>query len=66
VKDEQGRTVGRMKDTLEIPAGSAPTLAGRQVLYQSGATLPGPVRGEGRRENATGRVGRSKPACRRN
>jgi VWFA-related protein len=59
VRDEQGRTVGRMKDTLDIPAGTSPTLAGRQVLYQSGATLP-----PGRfvvkivvRENTSGTVG---------
>jgi VWFA-related protein len=59
VRDEQGRTVGRMKDTLDIPAETGSTLAGRQVLYQSGVTLP-----PGRcvvkvvvRENAKGEVG---------
>ncbi len=59
VRDEQGRTVGRIKDTLEIPAASAPTLAGKQVLYQSGVTLP-----SGRfsvkvvvRENTNGTIG---------
>src|SRR5262249_44820514 len=59
VRDEQGRTVGRMRDTIEIPAGSAPTLAGRQVLYQSGATLP-PGRFNVKvvvRENVSGAVG---------
>ncbi len=40
VRDEQGRSVGRIRDTLEVPAGSGPTLAGKQVLYQSGVTLP--------------------------
>ena len=41
VRDEQGRPVGRMRQTLEIPAGAgATTLAGKQILYQSGVTLP--------------------------
>jgi VWFA-related protein len=41
VLDEQGRTVGRIKETIDVPttAGSE-TLAGRQVLYQSGVSLP--------------------------
>jgi VWFA-related protein len=41
VRDEQGRPVGRMRQTLEIPAGpGSTTLAGKQILYQSGVTLP--------------------------
>lgn len=40
VRDEQGRTVGRLKDTLDIATTGAPTLAGRQVIYQSGVSLP--------------------------
>ena len=41
VRDEQGRPVGRMRQALEIPAGAgATTLAGKQILYQSGVTLP--------------------------
>jgi VWFA-related protein len=60
VRDEQGRTVGRLKDTLTVPAAAgATTLAGKQILYQSGVALPA-----GRfsvkvvvRENATGTIG---------
>jgi VWFA-related protein len=59
VVDERGRVVAQIQDTLEVPAGDGPTLAGRQVLYQSGVTLPA-----GRfavklvvRENATGLIG---------
>jgi hypothetical protein len=59
VMDEQGRPVGRMRETLKFPAGSGATLAGKQVLYQSGVTLP-----PGRfgvkvvvRENASGTIG---------
>ncbi len=40
VRDEQGRTISNIKDTLEVPSGGAETLAGKQVLYQSGVTLP--------------------------
>ena len=39
VRDEQGRTGGRIKDTLEITAASARTLDGKQVLFR-GVTLP--------------------------
>jgi VWFA-related protein len=59
VRDEQGRPVGRIRQTMEVPAGTAATLAGKQVLYQSGMELP-----PGRfgvkfvvRENATGTMG---------
>ena len=40
VRDEQGRPVGRMRQTLDVPASSGSTLAGKQILYQSGVTLP--------------------------
>lgn len=39
VRDEVGRTIARFRETLSL-AGSGATLAGRQVLYQSSATLP--------------------------
>ena len=38
--DEMGQPVGRIRQTLSIPAGTGKTLAGKQVLYQSGMTLP--------------------------
>jgi hypothetical protein len=59
VRDEQGRPVGRMRETLQLPAGGAPTLAGKQILYQSGVTLP-PGRFSVKvvvRENTTGAIG---------
>ena len=40
VRDEQGRPLGRIRETLELPPGTGKTLAGKQVLYQSGVTLP--------------------------
>jgi VWFA-related protein len=41
VRDEQNRTVSRIRETLEVPAtAGSETLAGRQVMYQSGVTLP--------------------------
>ena len=40
VRDEQGRPVGRIRETLKLPPGTGTTLAGKQVLYQSGVTLP--------------------------
>jgi VWFA-related protein len=59
VRDEQGRTVGRIRDTLDVPAADGGSLAGKLVLYQSGVTLP-----PGRfsvtvvvRENASGTIG---------
>lgn len=60
VRDEQGRAVGRIRETLQVPAAAgATTLAGRQVLYQSGVVLP-PGRFSVKvvvRENASGAVG---------
>jgi VWFA-related protein len=59
VTDEQGRPLGRMRETLEFPPASGGTLAGKQVLYQSGVTLP-PGRFSVKvvvRENTDGRIG---------
>ena len=59
VRDEQGRPLGRFRETLQLPPGSGKTLAGTQVLYQSGVTLP-PGRFSVKavvRENATGLMG---------
>jgi VWFA-related protein len=59
VRDEQGRPVGRIRQTLQLDAGTGKTLAGKQVLYQSGVTLP-PGRFAVKvvvRENATGLIG---------
>lgn len=57
VRDEQGRYVGRIRDTVQLPAAGA--LAQKQVQYQTGFTLP-----PGRfwvkivaRENAKGTIG---------
>jgi VWFA-related protein len=59
VTDEQGRQVGRIRDTMTIPAAQLAQLAGRQLQYQAGVTLPA-----GRfkvkvavRENADGTMG---------
>ena len=59
VRDEQGRVVGRIRETIKVPSGGAETLAGRQVFYQSGLTLP-PGRFVAKvvlRENTGGGVG---------
>jgi len=59
VSDEQGRPVGRMRETLDIAPGAAAPLATRQLLYQSGLTLP-PGRFRVKvvvRENANGTMG---------
>jgi VWFA-related protein len=40
VQDEQGRPVGRIRQTLKLPPGSVGTLTAKQVLYQSSVTLP--------------------------
>jgi VWFA-related protein len=53
VRDEQGRPVGRIRQTLKVAEG------GRQVLYQSGLSLP-PGRFSAKvvvRENVSGAVG---------
>ncbi len=59
IRDEQGRTVGRLRQTIDVPAGGAGTLAGRQVLYQSDVILP-PGRFSVKvvvRENLNGTIG---------
>jgi VWFA-related protein len=40
VMDEQGRSVGRIRDTMQIPAAQVATLENKQLQYQSGVTLP--------------------------
>ena len=40
VRDEQGRPVGRIRQTMDLPGTAAATLERKQVLYQSGVTLP--------------------------
>jgi VWFA-related protein len=40
VRDERGFPVGRFRETLKLPPGTGRTLAGKQILYQSGVTLP--------------------------
>jgi len=59
VTDEQGRSVGRIRDTMQIPAAQLAELVNRQLQYQAGVTLPA-----GRfkvkvavRENADGAMG---------
>ncbi|MDA1307549.1 MAG: VWA domain-containing protein, partial [Acidobacteria bacterium] len=59
VTDERGMPVGRLRQTMKLPAGTETTLAGKQILYQSGMTLP-PGRFAVKavvRENATGMMG---------
>jgi VWFA-related protein len=59
VRDERNFPVGRFRETLKLPPGTDKTLAGKQVLYQSGVTLP-PGRFSVKvvvRENATGLMG---------
>jgi len=59
VRDEQGRSIGRMRETVKLPGTAGATLAGRQVLYQSSVSLP-PGRFSVKvvvRENATGLLG---------
>ena len=59
VRDEQERVIGRLRETIKVPSGGAETLAGRQVFYQSGVTLP-PGRFVAKvvvRENTGGAIG---------
>jgi VWFA-related protein len=59
VRDERNFPVGRFRETLKLPAGTGTTLAGKQILYQSGVTLP-PGRFAVKvvvRENTTGLIG---------
>lgn len=59
IRDERGAPVGRIRDTVTVPPASADGLASRQVLYQTGVTLP-PGRFSVKvvvRENTTGQMG---------
>ncbi len=59
VRDEQGRPVGRIRQTMDLAGGAGTTLEGKQVLYQSGVTLP-PGRFAVKvvvRENTNGAIG---------
>jgi VWFA-related protein len=59
IRDERGVPVGRIRDTMTVPPATAGTLAARQVLYQTGVTLP-PGRFSVKvvvRENTTGQMG---------
>ena len=59
IRDEQGRSVGRMRETVDLSTDASTGLTSRQVLYQSGLTLP-PGRFSVKvvvRENADGRMG---------
>jgi VWFA-related protein len=59
IRDERGFPVGRIRDTLTVPPGSAEDLAAKQVLYQTGVTLP-PGRFSVKivvRENSSGQMG---------
>lgn len=59
VRDEQGRPVGQIDDTMRVPRASTAGLAARQVLYQSSVTLP-PGRFSLKvvvRENTSGQIG---------
>jgi VWFA-related protein len=59
IRDERGFPVGRIRDTLTVPPANAEGLAAKQVLYQTGVTLP-PGRFSVKlvvRENTTGQMG---------
>jgi VWFA-related protein len=59
IRDERGAPVGRIRDTLTVSPADASGLGARQVLYQTGVTLP-PGRFSVKlavRENVSGRVG---------
>jgi VWFA-related protein len=40
IKDERGLQVGHIRDTLTVPPSSPGALAARQLVYQTGLTLP--------------------------
>jgi len=59
IRDERGAPVGRIRDTITLPPTTSESLAARQVLYQTGVTLP-PGRFSVKvavRENGTGQTG---------
>jgi VWFA-related protein len=40
VRDEQSRVISKLRETIKVPSGGAETLAGRQIFYQTGLSLP--------------------------
>ncbi len=59
IRDERNFPVGRIRDTMTVPPANADAIASRQVLYQTGVTLP-PGRFSIKvvvRENSTGQMG---------
>ncbi|HXD72364.1 MAG TPA: VWA domain-containing protein [Vicinamibacterales bacterium] len=59
IRDERNFPVGRIRDTMTVPPASTDAIASRQVLYQTGVTLP-PGRFSIKvvvRENSTGQMG---------
>jgi VWFA-related protein len=59
IRDERGVPVGRIRDTMTVPPAGANELAAKQVLYETGVTLP-PGRFSVKvvvRENVTGQMG---------
>ena len=59
IRDERNFPVGRIRDTMTVPPASTGGLAARQVLYQTGVSLP-PGRFSLKivvRENSTGQMG---------
>jgi hypothetical protein len=59
IRDERGQTFATIKSTINVPAATKDALASKQVLFQTGATLP-PGRYTAKiivRENTTGQMG---------
>ncbi len=59
IRDERGNEFAKIKDTLTIPPAAKDSLATKQVLYQTGATLP-PGHYTAKvivRENSSGQMG---------
>ena len=59
IRDERGETFATIKSTINVPAATKDQLASKQVLFQTGATLP-PGRYTAKiivRENTTGQMG---------
>lgn len=59
IRDERGQTFATIKSTITVPPATKDTLVNKQVLFQTGATLP-PGRYVAKiivRENTTGQMG---------
>ena len=59
IRDERGMPIATIKETLTVPPASTDSLAQKQVLYQTGATMP-PGRYRMKvvmRENTSGQIG---------